>query len=157
MEWLTLTLSIIGTVTGVGSLAWQVRTFRRGGHRVIVTVQAGMMLHDMYAGKSHGPFVQVTASNVGSAPVNVASWSIRYSDGTGAMQVAAGEFPPEVPLPHRLEAGASVLFFMRQDRMAAESGGKDLSGARAVVILATGQRVTSKRMTVKSTGGVVKS
>lgn len=150
MEWVTLGLAIIGTVTGIASLVWQVRMRTRGAHRVIVTASGSQMLYDLALGTKQGPFVQVDASNTGLTAVNVKSWSIAFADGMSAMQMTPSIPGLDVPLPHRLEPGSSVSFYILRSALQAQTGNRDLRTARAQVMLATGQKIASRRGAIKA-------
>jgi len=68
MEVTTLVIAIIGAVTGLGSLAWQVVTWGQGGPVVAVTARQSFPAFGAHLGDPH---MSVTASNSGRSPVTV--------------------------------------------------------------------------------------
>lgn len=96
-----LILGIIGAVTGVAALAWQVVTWRQSGAVVAVTARQSLPASGDHAGE---PLVNVSARNSGRSPVTVNGWGLRLPDG-GAM-ISSNPVPWSSPVPHRLEPGA---------------------------------------------------
>lgn len=96
-----LILGIIGAVTGVAALAWQVITWRQSGAVVAVTAHQAFPASGDHPGE---PLVNVSARNSGRSPVTVNGWGLRLPDG-GAM-VSVNPMPWSSPVPHRLDPGA---------------------------------------------------
>jgi hypothetical protein len=108
MEVATLTIAIIGAVTGVGSLAWQVVAFTQSGPRVNVTAfQALLMGGGSDADDWH---VNVTAFNSGRAPVTVKGWGFRMPNGKAIHMIS--NLSLSASLPHRLEPGSDANWYM---------------------------------------------
>lgn len=100
MEVAALVLGIVGAVTGVAALAWQVITWTKSGAVVRVTAaQAFVAL-----GGSSEQFLNVTARNTGRSPVTVKAWGLQFPDGRTLAFLKPA--PWSSPLPHRLEPGA---------------------------------------------------
>jgi hypothetical protein len=97
MEVTTLIIAIIGAVTGVGSLAWQVVAFTQSGPRVNVTAFQALLIADDAADDWH---VTVTATNSGRAPVTVKGWGFRMPNGKTIHMIS--NLSLSASLPHRL-------------------------------------------------------
>jgi hypothetical protein len=142
MEVTTLVIAIIGAVTGIGSLAWQVVTFRQSGPVVTVTATQAMPTYGAEVGDPH---VDVTARNTGRSPVTVTGWGLRFPDGQGMIFPNALRW--STSLPHRLEPGANASWYWPTEevkRASAERGVRyqDLT---AYVNLADGRTINAKR------------
>jgi hypothetical protein len=102
----TLIIAIIGAVTGMGSLAWQVGAFRQSGPRVKVTAMQALLIGMGYADDRH---MSVTATNSGRAPVTVKGWGLRMPNGD-AIHVTSS-VPLSASLPYRLEPGSDASWY----------------------------------------------
>jgi hypothetical protein len=132
-----LILGIIGAITGVGALAWQVITWGKSGAVVTVTtcqafpIDGDQLLH-------------VSARNTGRSPVTVNEWGLRLPDG-GSM-VALYPALRSSPLPHRLEPGAEASWYVgtaEVARFCAERGTRQ-QDMIAYVDLADGRTISAK-------------
>lgn len=137
-----LAIAIIGAAKGMSSLVWQIITRTRGAHRIQVRVTPKMKL--IGAPVDLGLYLQIDVINRGAAAVQFKQWSIDMADGTGLVVMPAA-FPPMPALPLMLEAGSSVSFYVPQESIRAAAKGRDLTRARAVAFLATGQKARGKR------------
>jgi hypothetical protein len=93
----SLILGVVGTVTGVGALTWQVITWTRSGP--VVTLTAGPL------GWSRKTMT-VTAVNSGRGPVSIMRLEIRDLYGLRIRDLKLA--PDSEQLPFRLEPSASV-------------------------------------------------
>jgi hypothetical protein len=107
MEVTALVLGIVGAVTGLGSLAWQVITWRQGGRRVKVTATQAL---PVFGSGASDWYMNVTASNVGRSPVTVRGWGLRMPD--GKTMIMPSNLSWSASLPHRLEPGADASWYM---------------------------------------------
>lgn len=107
MEVTTLVIAIIGAITGVAALAWQVITWRQSGPVVVVTATQAFPTYGPGVGEPH---VNVTASNSGRSPVTVKGWGLRFPD--GQTMVFPNPVPWSDPLPNRLEPGADASWYV---------------------------------------------
>jgi hypothetical protein len=96
-----LILGIIGAITGVAALAWQVITWRQSGAVIAVTACQAFPAFGDHVGEQH---VNVSACNSGRSPVTVKGWGLRLPGG-GTM-ISTNPVPWSSPMPHRLEPGA---------------------------------------------------
>lgn len=103
----TLVLAIVGTVTGVLSLAWQTYTWKKSGPDVKVTATNTFPVFGDNLGEHH---LTVTAANTGRAPITVTVWGIEMP-GHGSI-ITRVPIPWSTPLPHRLEPHSSADFHM---------------------------------------------
>jgi hypothetical protein len=142
MEIASLILGIIGTVTGIGAMAWQVVTWRRSGPVVAVDVTQGLPTYDDDVGD---PVTCVTATNTGRAPVTVTSWGLRLPD--GQTMFVQQPFPGSDTLPYRLEEGASGSWRVETIQVAetCRAQGINYADLRGYVTLATGETVYARR------------
>lgn len=99
----SLILGIIGTVTGVGALVWQVITWTLSGPVISVSANQGFRTYGDQLGDQ---ITIVTATNSGRSPVTVRSWGLRFPD--GHTMIFREPFSGSATLPHRLEGGASA-------------------------------------------------
>jgi hypothetical protein len=157
METAAFILAIVGTVTGGGSLAWNVWSFYLSGPRVTVELEAGRMGP---AGVLTYPFkanlvrfrsdeypvalLVVTASNSGRLPIAVTKWAIHLGEATFFLPD-----PPNSPaLPHVLGVGETASWYMPVHEVRAARAGVEavmpaVTELRASVSLANGRRCES--------------
>lgn len=142
MEIASLVLGIIGTVAGVGALAWQVITWNRSGPVVKVTANQAF---PTYGDRVGDPLTSVTARNSGRSPVTVSSWGLRFPD--GQTMFVKQPFAGSDVLPYRLEAGASGTWYIETIGVVetCKGHGIDYADLTAYVALASGQTVDAKR------------
>ena len=136
-----LILGIIGAITGVAALAWQVITWRQSGAVVAVTARQAFPAYGDHVGEPH---VNVSARNSGRSPVTVNGWGLRLPDG-GTM-VSSNPVPWSSPVPHRLEPGADGSWFLPTHEIArfcAEHGVRQ-QDMIAFVNLADGRTISAK-------------
>lgn len=142
MEAATLTLAIVGTVTGIGGLLWQVVIWKRSGPVVAVATNQSLPTYGDHVGD---PWTCVSAQNSGRAPVTVTSFGLRFPDGQ-VMAIVRPEAGSS-ELPYRLEEGASGSWYI--ETMAVEetcrTHGVDYTKLTAFVRLANGNIVYAKR------------
>ena len=100
MEVAALVFGIVGTVTGVAALAWQVVTWRKSGAVVRVTATQAFLAY----GGSSEQYLNVTARNTGRSPVTVNGWGLRFPDGRTLF--FPNPAPWSSPPSYRLEPGA---------------------------------------------------
>jgi hypothetical protein len=150
MEVASLILGIIGTIAGVGALAWQVITWRRSGPVVTVEVNQGLPTYDDCVGN---PITCVTATNSGRAPVTVTSWGLRLPN--GQTMFVQQPFPGSDTLPYRLEQGASGTWSMETVQVAETSRaqGVDYEELRGFVKLGNGKTVYARRKGIRLAPG----
>ena len=133
-----LILGIIGAVTGVVALAWQVITWRHSGAVVAVTARQA------YSPAYDGPLVNVSARNSGRSPVTVNGWGLRLPDG-GTM-ICTKPVLWSSPMPYRLEPGADGSWLLPTHEVAhfcAERGVRQ-QDMIAFVDLADGRTIIAK-------------
>jgi hypothetical protein len=99
VETASLILGVIGTVTGIGGLVWQLLTWRRNGPIVKVIGDSPIP----YVGRTG--VAGVTAWNEGRSPVTVTSCGLQELD--GEVFYPGQPLPGSDQLPFRLEQGAS--------------------------------------------------
>jgi hypothetical protein len=136
-----LILGIIGAVTGVAALAWQVISWRQSGAVVAVTARQASPVSGDHAGEQ---LVIVSARNSGRSPVTVNGWGLRLLGG-GAM-VSFNPVPGSSPMPLRLEPGADGSWLLPTHEVArfcAERGVRQ-QDMIAFVDLADGRRIRAK-------------
>ena len=105
MEVAALVLGIVGAVTGVAALAWQVITWIKSGAVVRVTATQAFLAY----GGSSEQFLNVTARNTGRSPVTVKGWGLQFPD--GRTMVFPHPAPWSSPPSHRLEPGAEGSWY----------------------------------------------
>lgn len=137
-----LILGIIGALTGVAALAWQVITWRRGGAVVAVTAFQAFPCYGDQAGEAH---VNLTARNSGRSPVTVNGWGLKLPGG-GSM-IVSSPAPWSSPLPHRLEPGADGSWYIPTPEVARFCAGNDIrqQDTIAFVDLADGRTISAKQ------------
>ena len=150
MEVAGLILGIIGTVTGVGALAWEVITWKRSGPVVRVKVTQALPTYSDHVGD---PLTSVTATNSGRAPVTVTSWGLQLPD--GQTMFVQQPFPGSDKLPYRLEQGASGTWRIETTQVAetCRAQGTGYADLRGYVNLATGETVYARRKGIQLAPG----
>ncbi len=136
-----LILGIVGAVTGVAALAWQVITWRESGAIVAVTA---LQAFPTYGDRAGDPHVNVTARNTGRSPVTVNGWGLRLPD--GRTMVVPNPAPWSSPVPHRLEPGGDGSWYLptaEVARFCAEHGVRQ-QDMIAFVNLADGRSTNAK-------------
>lgn len=147
---LTGVIALVGAFTGIFALVWQISTWRRSQHLVRVSVGTSWLTY----GSSLGPaMLAVTAANIGSSSVTVTSWGVS----TGRKQddiTTLEQFAPSPRLPHRLESGSDVCFYMPLESVRSLAAKRQLSPnqLRCWVRLATGQRMYARKRGIPSAG-----
>jgi len=138
----SLVLGIIGTVTGLGALAWQVITWQRSGPVVAVSA---IQAFPTYGDRLGEQLTCVIARNSGRAPVTVSSWGLRFPD--GQVMFIRQPFAGSDVLPYRLEEGASGSWYIETAVVAETCRGHGVYYAdlTAYVDLASGQTVDAGR------------
>lgn len=141
MQIASFILSILGAVTGVVALVWQVIAWKRSGPVVTVTAHQAFPAFGDSLGE---PLTQVTARNSGRSPVTITAWGLRLPN--GHTLVAVKRVPPSDSLPYRLEPGASGSWYMETTGLAAtcRERGADYADLTAYVDLASGSTVDAK-------------
>jgi hypothetical protein len=142
----SLILGVVGTVTGLGALAWQVVTWRRSGPVVEVSANQVFPAYGDHLGEQ---ITEVTARNSGRSPVTVSSWGLRFPD--GQVMIIRQPFAGSDSLPYRLEDGASGSWYIETTAVAetCRAHGVDYADLTAYVHLANGQTVDAKRKGIK--------
>jgi hypothetical protein len=140
----SLVVAVIGALTGVVALIWQINTRTRGAHRVAVNVA-----NSVFVGPSSpdGVMICVEAINSGASPVKVTSWGFALPNRDGTM-AATIPFPHSAPLPHVLDPGTNAEFFMPAVQLGhglRQRPSLKPSDLKAFVSLATGEKVFTKR------------
>jgi len=136
-----LILGIIGAITGVAALAWQVITWRQSGAVVAVTARQAFPVHGDHVSEQH---VNVSARNSGRSPVTVNGWGLRLPDG-GTM-ISTRPVPGSSPVPHRLQPGADGSWLLPTHEIArfcAERGVRQ-QDMIAFVNLADGRTISAR-------------
>lgn len=141
-----LVIASIAAATGIASLVWQITVRTRGAHSIRVEAAGGIR---MVSAEGTSPrYVQVTVRNRGAAAVQITHWAIEIS-GKNALIAFPAQFPPQPTLPHLLEAGTSVRFYVLESELEGHMTENDVRVARPLVQLATGQKVTGRRGQVR--------
>jgi hypothetical protein len=142
MEIATFVLAIIGAVTGVGSLAWQINTWNQSGPVITVTALQAL---PTYGDRVGDPLVNVTARNSGRSPVTITGWGLEFLD--GQTMVLMQQLRMSTPLPHRLEEGASGSWFIETKDVRDECASRGIryQDLCAFVNLADGRTIKAKR------------
>lgn len=141
---ISLVVAVIGALTGIVALAWQIVTRTRGAHRIKVRAVPDMMLVSP-GSPAVGPYIQVEIINRGASAVQVQNWSILLPNGNALMIAVPAPFPPSPPLPHLLQPGTSVSFYSLASDLEEEIKEAHRRGARAAARLATGELVRGKK------------
>jgi len=136
-----LILGIIGAITGVAALVWQVMTWRQSGAVIAVTAHQAFPTYGDHLGEPH---VNVSARNSGRSPVTVNGWGLLLPD--GRTMVSANPAPWSTSLPYRLEPGADGSWYLPTHEIArfcAEQGVRQ-QDVIAFVNLADGRTINAK-------------
>lgn len=86
-----LIVAVIGALTGIVALVWQIVTRTRGAHRVVVRTRSDILLMGADGsdpsdlGVDPGPYVAIEVSNRGAAAVQIRQWMVTLPDGNGLM------------------------------------------------------------------------
>lgn len=144
-------LSVIAIVISSTSLGWQVWSWSRTGHAVIVStthaypVQAGHFETD-------DRMLCVTAHNKGRTAVQVTHWCLEAPDGQTLIPLPP--LPVSAPLPYRLEGLSRADWYIRASdaEKACASAGFQVADLRARVTLGTGKSVYAKRRGIGKPG-----
>ena len=138
-----LIVSIVALVLSIGSLSWQVWSWRRSGPVVRVTVSN---IVPTYQGQGTGDWhTAVTATNTGRAATTVTTWAFELPNGHNSFTIYP--VPISAPLPFRLEAHASASWYVPTQElmtMCAENH-VDHKELRAWVEVGTGKVYADKR------------
>ena len=139
MEVASLILGIIGTVTGIGALAWQVVTWTRGGP--VVT---------LIARRSGRYEAEVIARNSGRGPVSVESLGVTAD---GRRRGPATLAPESDEIHCRLEAGDSAFWLVdeRAEVTAPTRSKRVPSSLGFYLSLGNGRTFTSNELEVPET------
>ncbi|WP_068329691.1 hypothetical protein [Janibacter terrae] len=124
---MTLVIAVLGLVLSVVNTAWQVRQHALSGARVAVELHWGAMgqgrvasapitgsLENFRHAGVDTPIFVVTGANGGRSPIDVTGFYIDLKGG-GSYSVAGAGINPQ--LPHRLEPGSSVSFYIVIDEV----------------------------------------
>lgn len=143
MELATTIAAWVGAVAGLGSLALQAWSRRRPAHRLQVSRAAAWFFppNEAMGTVDTLQVVAVTAHNVGASAVTVTAWGVRMPNGqdyVSPMPIFGSD-----TVPHRLESGAEVTFYMRQAELRSRivEDGIDPRSLRAWVRLATREQI----------------
>jgi hypothetical protein len=136
-------LAVIGAVTGIGALVWQMFTWRRLGHRVKVTSSYVIPIYGDTPGDNDQ--VCVTAHNHGTSAVTITNWGIKVADNQHAQMTRV--FPSSDTIPHRLEPGAEANFYFPVGELRDYNArtGFSYDRMRPYVKLATRQTIVSRK------------
>lgn len=141
-----LIIAVIGALTGIASLWWQILTRRRGAHNVRVTVTSSLPV-PAYGDVADWQ-VCVSPANIGAGPVSITGWGLEMPNKRGSL-VQTKYSPFSDRLPHVLQPGTSLNLFWPQGevRQAISTHAPDLAAAnlRAFVRLGTGETVYAKK------------
>jgi hypothetical protein len=141
-----LIIAVIGALTGIASLWWQIVTRRRGAHNVRVSVSSSLPVPAY--GEVPDWQACISPANIGAAPVSITGWGLEMPDKRGSL-VQTKFSPFSQALPHLLQPGTSINLFWPQDevRLAIAKHAPDLKASelRAFVHLGTGEKVYAKK------------
>ena len=149
LEALNFWLAVLGIVLALGSLTWQIVSWRLGGPRVKARIQNMVMVSPV---DGPTPVVEVTAINKGRAAINITMWGFTLPALKDKGNEAILVMPPigdpffGPPLPFRLEGHSSGSWRMGVEgiRTGFEQSSTPLDIAiQGWVTLATGKRVKS--------------
>ena len=119
---MTLLIAIVGAVTGVASLAWQIISSRLDRGRLSVELCAGWLTDqgavtaplngaaEVTLSRDSEALLVVTATNVGRSPVSLASWAVEIGPTSLSGRNDLGVNPS---LPVRLEGHERAHFVVR--------------------------------------------
>ncbi|MCC2030907.1 hypothetical protein [Microbacterium allomyrinae] len=140
---ISLVVAVIGALTGIVALVWQIITRTRGAHRVTVNVTNAVLVG---YGSPDGVMLCVEAINKGASAVRVTTWGFELPDGGG--MVVTNPMSQSTVLPHMLDGGTNAQFFVPAEfvgRGLRDRPGLSPRDLRAFVKLATGETVYAKR------------
>lgn len=141
-----LVIAVIGALTGIVSLWWQILTRRRAAHNVRVSVSSSLPVPAY--GEVPDWQACVSPANIGAAPVAITGWGLEMPNKRGSL-VQTKFSPFSEALPHLLQPGTSINLFWPQAevRLAIATHAPDLKASqlRAFVHLGTGEKVYAKR------------
>jgi hypothetical protein len=141
-----LVVAVVGALTGIGSLAWQIITRRRGAHNVRLEISTALIAN--FDGTVSDWQVCFAPTNIGAAPVEVSGWGLEMPKKRGTL-VQTRQVAASATLPHLLGPGTSINLFWPQDhvRLALTTHAADLNASdlRAFVRLGTGEIVYSRK------------
>lgn len=166
MDVVTLVIAVLGLVLSVASLCWQVAQHRLSGPRVRAELLWGGMAHDrVVTGPLRGSLeafshagvttaiIAVKGRNHGRLPIDVTDFTVEIEGGGG---YSLAGWRPNPPLPHRLEAGSEVAFYvpMGQIETAVRVSGSSYRGRlRGRLDLASGDPAFSGWVSFPPSGG----
>jgi len=141
-----LIIAVIGALTGIASLWWQIVTRRKGAHNVRVSVSSALPV------PSTGPIpdwqVCISPANIGAAPVAITGWGLEMPDKRGSL-VQTKYSPFSDTLPQVLQPGTSISLFWPQEevRLAISTHAPDVKAAslRPYVRLGTGETIYARK------------
>lgn len=162
LQIVTLVIAILGLVVSVIALTWQIVAWRLTGSIVKVELLAGALGRGaavcgpmdsfrpdnlVREGFQAMVFV-IRARNVGRIAVDVTHWSVATSKPDSWQYMLPG-FQPNPSLPHRLEAGSSVDFYVPMREVfaafyAASKVSRVQKRIEGCITLATGQERRSE-------------
>ena len=150
-DWFTVAaaaVGIVGGVAGIASFIWQVVTWRRSTHRVVVSRSRAWFGYPN--GSTSDELVCVSAANTGSAAVTVVGWGIQMGRGGDNLNVTS-PLVGSTPLPHRLESGSSMDVHVDASHIvnASVELGVPYSRMRPWVRLGTGEQGFSKKAVLR--------
>lgn len=141
-----LVIAVVGALTGIASLWWQIVTRRRGAHNVRVSVSAALPIPA--TGEMPDWQVCVSPANIGAAPVAITGWGLEMPAKRGSL-IQTKPTPFSDSLPHMLQPGTSMSLFWPQEevRLAIATHAPDVqaSSLRPYVRLGTGETIYTKK------------
>ncbi len=161
LDIVTLVIAVVGAVTGIGALFWNIAEFRLTGPRVKVRIQAAMLSKPMgtaivgpvevWQQTSDPRFdeqaVGIEVRNVGRFPATVQKYQVNLTGGAAFSYMQSLVGPP---VPHRLEPGDKETWYIELHAVAATQAAfmtmKNGNNAalRASVELGTGRSIESE-------------
>jgi hypothetical protein len=149
--WFTVaaaTVGMVGGIAGIASFIWQIVTWRRSTHRVIVSRSRAWFGYPN--GNTSDELVCVSAANTGSAAVTVVGWGIQMGRGGKHLNVMS-PLAGSTPLPHRLESGSSMNVHVGAAEIvnASVELAVPYSRMRPWVRLGTGEQVFAKKSVLR--------
>lgn len=111
--------ALVGSITGVGSLAWNIYTKISAGPKLRVQAHAGMV--EMPSDTPEKQFMCIKVQNVGSAPTTLTNYCfVRYKSlwkrlrGKPCYQAIINSYRG-TQVPHKLDIGAEAVIFMQHN------------------------------------------
>lgn len=153
LDWITLAIAVIGALTGIASLGWQVWSFARTGPKVKVSTAWGVA--PVSSPDQPDTVFIVDAHNVGRSPVGVVGWGLLLPDGRSV--VTAGRLPGSSPVPATVDGGHSLKWMMRLADVPEEvlqTNDRAELKLRGFVHLGTGEQVVSRKALPVSKGAL---